>query len=463
MNKQIKLNIIATAVLAAFLTGCGGDAETVINELEPIVTPPADSDHDHDHDHGDGNIIIESMGRLAILSEQSLSLSILDIDDGNVLDSFSVTHSGSRLYSSPGYRYAALSARSEDSVTFVDGGLWREDHVDHLHDYEQSPQMSDFMLTGSRPTHIGSFDGQMTVFYDGDSEAGIPAAVQVLTDTDILQQNSELPTLNYTVNMHGVAKASGDMLITTFRRDDADSASTNFILPDQVAIYHLHDGEYELEQTLEHTCPDLHGAAQNEQYLAFGCGDGVLLTHAHDEEFESSKVANIAALDGIRVGTIYGHKESPLFFGIASSRATGQRVFVSINPESESMEVVDWESEAAPVAYSFNAHGDAFVILDNQGMLTKYELHTHEGEMEFELATSLDISEADLSQMPENHNFTMTFSQSDEHLYVADPIAQHVLRIDVEEMSVEGDMEVDVVPSSLVWLGIAEEEHDHDH
>ena len=68
--------------------------------------------------------------------------------------------------------------------------------------------------------------------------------------------------------------------------------------------------------------------------------------------------------------------------------------------------------------------------------------------------------------MPEGHSFAMAASQKDDHIYVADPIAQHVLRVDIDEMSIEGDMELDVTPSKLIWLGIKEEgedEHDHNH
>lgn len=462
-NKK-PLSLITLAILSALLGGCSGDAETIIIEREPIV----EDDHDDGHDHsgepgGGGDITIESLGRIAVLSSEASALAIMDIDDGAMLDEFSLSDSSAALYASPDNRYAVISMRSMDTTDFVDGGLWREDHTDHLHDYKQAPQMSDFSVNGSRPTHIGTYDGQMTIFYDGDAEAGVPAGVKVLTDENIAAESDTLPTLEFTMNMHGVAKSRGDILVSTVRREDSESTSNTKILPDQVGIYHWHDGEYELEQTLETLCPDLHGAAENEEFVAFGCGDGVLVAHQHDDDFESVKIDNIPEVDGMRVGTIYGHKESELFFGIASSRATGQRVMVSINPESNSMETVDWtpENEASPIAYSFSAEGDAFVILDSQGNISKYEIHVHDGEIEFEFDASMSISNEDISMMPEGHNFSMAMSKNDDHLYVADPIAQHILQIDLAEMSVEGDMELDMTPSRIVWLGIAEE-YDHD-
>ena len=36
-------------------------------------------------------------------------------------------------------------------------------------------------------------------------------------------------------------------------------------------------------------------------------------------------------------------------------------------------------------------------------------------------------------------------------------------QVDIESMSIEGDIEIDFVPKSMVWLGIAEEGEGHDH
>ncbi len=111
----------------------------------------------------------------------------------------------------------------------------------------------------------------------------------MLTDTDISGQTSELPHIDYSINMHGVAEPKGDYLLSTVRRDDAESTSAAKILPDQVGVYHLHDNEYEQEQLLDITCPDLHGAAQNEDYVVFGCSDSILVVHQHDDDYEAEK------------------------------------------------------------------------------------------------------------------------------------------------------------------------------
>jgi len=458
MNKSFQLNFIAASIAALFLSGCG-DAETTIIEKAPIEVPDEDA-HDHD-DHDE--YTIESQGRLAVLSAESNVTTLYDLDDGDLLDSYSLIHDSNVLTASADYRFAVIASRSNDYVGFIDSGLWREDHGEHLHDYKQAPAMSDFELNNSRPTHIIKNDGKMVVFYDGDAESGVSSSVQVLTDIDISEQTSELPHIDYSINMHGVAEPKGDYLLSTVRRDDAESTSAAKVLPDQVGVFHLHDNEYKQEQLLDITCPDLHGAAQNEDYVVFGCSDSILVVHQHDDDYEAEKIANIADLDGLRISTLYGHEESASFIGIASDHSSSNAILFSINPEEGEIEKLEWQPAdgASPVSYAFSHEAENFLILDSAGYLNILSAHNHDGEIHWELEQSLDISEEDVSTMPEGMSFSLTVSQNGDYAYVADPIAKHILQIDLETITIKGDIEISFIPQSLIWLGIAEEEHEH--
>ncbi|MFA3791115.1 5-methyltetrahydrofolate--homocysteine methyltransferase [Aliiglaciecola sp. SL4] len=453
-----KLSFLAASIGALMLTGCG-DAETTILEKESIEV---DDSIEDDHDHSDDQYLIESMGRLAVLTADS-SAAIYDLDDGDELDTFSLTYASSTLTSSADYRYAVIASRSDDYVGFIDSGMWREDHGEHLHDYEQAPAMSDYEITGSLPTHIIKHDGQMAIFFDGDAESNTPASVKVATDTDISGENSDLPTLNYSVNMHGAVEPKGEYLLSTFRRDDAESTSVAKVLPDQVALYHLHDGEYEQELVLDVLCPDLHGSAINESHAVFGCGDGVLTAHEHEGDYEAEKITNIDVLDGLRIGTIYGHEENDTFIGIAAGHNGGESILIKIAPEDSEMEALEWqpESDASPVAYGFSYEGDMFLVLDSQGYLNILSAHDHDGETHWELEQSFDITDEDVANMPEGMSFSMAVAQNGNYVYVSDPIAEHVLQIDLETIEVVSDIELGFAAASISWLGIAEEAHDH--
>ncbi len=142
MKTRLTLSAIASALL---LAGCG-DAETNIVELDPIEVPEDDhDDHDHDDDH-DSDYEIESEGRLVVADASSNTLTVFDLDDDSVLDTFSTTHDGSSVSASADYRFAVINSRANGLTEFLDGGLWREDHVEHLHDYEEAPSLSDFTL-----------------------------------------------------------------------------------------------------------------------------------------------------------------------------------------------------------------------------------------------------------------------------------------------------------------------------
>jgi hypothetical protein len=465
MTKLFKLKLIALAISSTLITACG-DAETNIVEKDPIEVPDDGHDHGDGGDHGD-EYTIDSLGRLAILAGDSNEANFFDLDDNELLDTFTLTNDSNTLSSSPDFRYAVIASRAQDYLGFIDGGLWREDHGAHLHDYEQSPEFSSYELTsGSRPTHLVKHDGKLAVFYDGDAASGTIASVEVLTDNDITSATATLPGISYDINMHGVAEPRGEHLLATIRRDDAQSTSNAKILPDQVGVYHFHDGEYELEQTLELTCPDLHGAAQNHDYVAFGCSDGVLLAHQHDDEYHAEKVINIDAVGDLRIGSIYGHEGSETFIGVASGHGGGPAVIVSINPAKAEMEEFEWQlaDGASAVSYSFSANGEHFLVLDSLGFLNVLEAHTHDDHIHWELAGQVDITQEDVTTMPEGMKFSMTVAQNGQFAYVADPIAQHVVQVHLEDLEIEGELELTFPPAAITWLGIAqEEEHDHVH
>ena len=105
MNNSHKLSLLSMLIGSLFLTGCGG-ADTSIEEKAPIVA-------EEETEEGTSNgFIIESLGRLAVLSADSADTSIFDLDDNDLLDSFALTFDSSTLTASADYRYAVLVNRT---------------------------------------------------------------------------------------------------------------------------------------------------------------------------------------------------------------------------------------------------------------------------------------------------------------------------------------------------------------
>ncbi|MCS7101726.1 MAG: hypothetical protein NZL99_08535, partial [Burkholderiaceae bacterium] len=90
---------------------------------------PQEDDHDHDH----RDVFIDTAGRLALAEFAAATLRILDLDSGTIEASYTMDNPPSAVYASPGGRYAVVVQRTQDRVQFVDGGIWQEDHGDHLH------------------------------------------------------------------------------------------------------------------------------------------------------------------------------------------------------------------------------------------------------------------------------------------------------------------------------------------
>lgn len=450
---QTKLSLAAVLIGASLLSACG-DSTTNIVEKDPIPV-----EDDHDHDHGD----VSAAGRLVISAKDSNLLSVYELSDGSLLDSFAVADIPSALAASPAHRYALAIQRTTDRVEFIDGGLYQEDHVDHLHDYQQDPELVSFVLSNSRPTHITASDSQLAVFFDGDAASSAPAAVAVITDADITTDSNGYPVLNYSVHMHGAAQARGDYLLSTVR--DANSATT---LPDKVAVYEQHGDHYHEELVFDELCPGLHGSAQNEHFISFGCTDGVLLIEQEGTTFTASKLANTADITGtMRIGTLVGDMHAEHFVGFA-----GTSVF-AIHAHDAEMDLIDWQATqgATLTGYGFADKGSKFVLLDSLGYLTILNYlghehgHGHEGtdEAAFEFAAKVQLTTADVGTMPQGSRFELAISASDDKVYVINPIDQTLLTVDTADAEVVATKQLNFMPHKLVWLGIAEPAEAHDH
>ncbi|MBN7820148.1 YncE family protein [Bowmanella yangjiangensis] len=436
MNLQTRLKHLSLFVAAAMLAACG-DATTEIVEKEPVVVPG------DGHDHGD----VSGAGRLLVTSKGSNQVNLYELEDNKLLATLGLTHEPAYLYASPTKRYAMLVERSDDLVEFIDGGIWQEDHGDHLHPYEQAPALVDFTLPGSRPTHVTMGEEQIAVFFDGDGQNGISASVAMFNEAHISADNSDYPVHTFDTHMHGAAQARGENVFATLR--DANTTST---LPDRIARFHAHGDHFHQEQVFDTLCPALHGSAQNHDAVAFACADGVVVISEENAEYSASKILNTEAFsEGMRIGTLRAHLEGEQFFGIA-----GTTVFV-INPDAGEMELLDWQphAEAKLLSLEVSLDGENLIILDSQGYLTLLSAHQHGDDLHWELAHKLDISEADVALMPEGSRFEMTLSN--EYVYIADPIKKHVVIVDRHEGKISGELALGFTPNKLTWLGIVGE------
>ncbi len=431
MNKNIMANF-SFLLAAALLGGCGG-SDTTIVEREPV---PIEDDHDHDHDDE-----VATQGRLLISPKDTANVRVYDINEKKVVYELATSIAPNAIYASPSYRYGFVVQRLADRVDVIDGGEWQEDHGDHMHDYSADPKVMAFHTDDSRPTHFVKTDDQTIIFFDGNAETTTPAKVGVFTEKDVAD-NGVGNWLNHSNNMHGAAQARGDYLLSSLR--DPDQTSAN-----KVAIYHAHSGFYTDEQILTETCPGLHGSAQNESQIAFGCTDGVLVVTQNGSTFTANKIPNPASFTGtMRIGTVLGTHHHEEFVGIASGQ------FFVIDTAGNSVTPINWATAGvtpAPTAvgYGYADDDELFVILDSNGVLTILDSHN------FSVKARVQAISSNVALLPSGSRFELALTPG--HVaYVSDPIANQIKQVNLDEGTITSSLQLDFVPNKFVWLGIAE-------
>lgn len=416
---------LATSVLLAsfaLLAACGGN-----NSEEP-----------HQHTK------VDTAGRLALFDTDASALKIVDLDSDEVLSSMAMSGEPPRLYASPGNRYIVAIQKGGDLVSFIDSGLYTEDHGDHMHDYAETPSMLSLTLNDHKPAHYKGGESHGVVFFDGGDAAS--SKVTVFSD-ETLGSNSIVASLDLENNMHGVAKLIGDQLFVTYR----DSASTGTTLPAAVERYHLDDGRFEFEERYSEACPRLHGAAANAHSLGFGCSDGVLVINLHEAGYPAAKLAYPESLaEGARIGTLLGNHDVEELIGLV-----GDQMFV-IDPESKShiyRELALGEG-VGRLAQGFSTHGEVFYALGDDGGLRLFNPSN-----DWTLQDTVQVMDVP----GEGNTPAVTLSAVQDRLFVLDPGSQAVIEVDTNAGGIVRTIDLGFRASAIVWLGLAGDSHDHAH
>ena len=396
-----------------------------------------DGDSDSSDSHTDTHI--ETEGRLALFDQDANAVKILNLDNQEILATYPLEGSAARLYTSPEGRYAVAIQRDDNLVSFIDSGLYTEDHGDHLHDYAVDPSVLSFTLTGAKPTHYTMGEETSAIFFDGsDAES---SSVVVLTD-EAIGSGQQVASLDLESNMHGVAKLIEDTLYVTYR----DASITDTTLPAHIERYGFDGSQFSFAHRYDETCPRLHGAAYNEETLVFGCSDGVLVVNLADQEAPAKKIDNPDSLiDDGRIGYIVAHHEQQEMVGVA-----GNQIFV-INPEEDSIVEIKLPEDFQGLAYGFNQDGEVFYILGRDGVLRLYDVENVWADISLEVFASLD----DNAISP-----VVALSGAEDALFISEPNSKNIIAVHLEEGEIENRFTIDFTASHITWTGLTA--HDHE-
>lgn len=418
-----RLRSLALLVFTAVLTACGGGG--------------SDSDHEPD--------TIDTAGRLALAEADKPVVTLYDLDGSRAEASFTVANPPSALYASPGGRYAVVMQRTQDTVQFIDGGIWQEDHGDHLHDYKQAPKAMTWALTGPAPTHYDRQAGrQAVIFMDGRASATPPqvASARLITDAGIAAGRTDA-VLDLPAPIHGLAEPVDDMLLAVHREADAGDA-----LPTHLDLYRRNAAGYSFVQRMPTRCDGMHGSFSSGAYTVAGCTDGALIVRS------GASPASSKATAPLRLGTIAGHpKLTGQFIGIGTAGVAPDQTtrFYAIDAAASTateLSLPGWIDGRLRRAHVLDRSGQVFVVLDDQGHLTAVR-RTATG-----WAAAARIERV-IPTMPTAAPYpVMVANGARDEIYLSDPVAQQVIVLDSSTLQVRQRLAVGLKPASMAWLGI---------
>jgi hypothetical protein len=399
--------------------------------------------------HQAGEFDISSPGRLVVTAAEGSELAILNSTDGSLIERFNLDNPASGLYTSPQSRFALVVQRDQNQVQVLDGGLYQEDHGDHLHPYQKDPEMLTQSLNGVRPTHYRENETRSAFFFDGDGENALLSSVIDFDDDEIL--NNTVRSLELTTAMHGVAEPRGEFLLASYRAPDASS-----VLPDQVELFKFNSnsGNYDAVERFEERCPSLHGAFSTEDASVFACSDGVLVIRQNGEQFTAEKIANpIGMAEGVRIGGFSGFADSNVLAGWARG------ALYAVNLDNSSIELIDWTggTEAEYSTARMDDEGEILMVLNKAG-----GLHLLDATDNFKHLIEIKVLNA-LPVVEGHASISIASSKSGEDVYIVDAINNQLVVVNLEHQEIEESISVPFTPKHVTWVGIAGEGHDHAH
>lgn len=437
MNASVQPRPWALALLvSALLAACGGGVDEKKEEAA----------------HGHDAVSIATAGRLAVAELGSKTLRLHDLDGANaaVEASYTLDNEPSAVYASPGGRYALAVQRLQDQVQIVDGGIWQEDHGNHLHDYKQASRALAWKITGPRPTHYDVQAGKQAAFFMDGNAAATPvqnAGVRLFTEASIAA-GALVASTDLAAPIHGLGEPVDDKLLLVSRAADAPDT-----LPTHLNL-HLRNGSgYSFTRQIATRCNGMHGSFSSGAYTVAGCLDGMLLVQ-HTGTTTVDDGRKLAT--PLRVGTIAGHARLPgQFIGIATEGAAPAPVttrFYAVDGERASVgDFVPegWTTGRQRRAHGFDRSGQRFFVLDDQGTLIVSERRNG-------VWAPLARVSAAIPAMPTAAPWPLLVANGAvDELYLSDPVAKQLVVLDSKTGAVKARRALGYVPSTLSWLGIS--------
>ena len=418
----------------------------------------------------------QPLGRLLVADGETGLLQLIELDNGEVIETFMV-EGAARVYTTESGRIAAAIQTGANRVNFIDSGLYLEEHGDHFDKEKGVPSLLPFNLTGElvnsqRPIHFVSHEGRVNIHFDGNFGEGVDSKNVTVREGDLFLSNPDTLILT-SAQQHGAgAPVHGGKTIFSLPDPDREFGS----LPSGFAVV---DEQGNILQTFndkedfQASCLGMHGETIVGEHFIAGCnekredgtGDGGVFVMTHDPVTGLFSAHKIAYPDGLRTSIISSHHAQPFAIGnYGSNPDPGYRALVRIYPASTEIDPSDIQQlPAAYRGFGFEKeHGDKLAVLTVDGLLQVFN------PSDWTLLGSTQVV-ADFSDA-EGLRAALTVGSG--FAYVSDPNAGEILEVDLDTVSVSRTFSVEGQPvnmTALDWvapLGPAparDADHSHEH
>lgn len=329
-------------------------------------------------------------GRLVFADHDKPVLRILDLDSGETTHSFAVPLPNAGLETAADGRHVVVKTGDEaGTIRILDSGLVRESHGDHDDVEKLTPRLLDLVLTGDKPAHVVSEQGQIALFYDGDRpwlRKSDPKVV--LLDLDKLGSKKPKSVVwKSPAPQHGIAIPMGKrrLLVSVpnpaYAKGEDRSASSRpdgFEILDTTGKPESWKPVFTINDTTkaDASCRLFHGHAALEETHVFGCaegpGGGVLVLRRDGRNFAAHK---LTYPDGRRTSAIKGGNGRHLVgnYGLTSPYDALLRIDPAAASLSES-DVLKVPGDQGVCQFEVSSNGKRLANLTADGKLRVYEI-----------------------------------------------------------------------------------------
>ncbi|WP_298717892.1 hypothetical protein [uncultured Chitinophaga sp.] len=339
---------------------------------------------------------------------------------------FNVKAAQPSLYATSTGQFAAIISRAANTVEFFNTGI--EKHGGHLHVHEAG--MSPVTFSEAGPTHFYAHAGLNAIFNDGTG------TLSLFKDGDLEEGPGTI--LPVAQPHHGAMVIFDDHTIAVTQKDGSVSGT----LPEKVKIIDR------FGKTLHETkiaTKGIHGDAGNGKLAAFGSPDGVLIVSQNGEQ---SLVPYPSSFGDAWLGTIYGHKALPHFFG-----STSLGLF-KIDPASKQITEV-LKNNNNIHQYLLDGEGKHFYVLLTDGTLKVFNAATGQQTKEAKIAPAIPDG-ATAAQKP-------YFAVSRRALYITDQAAGAIRSLSLPDLQQTAAITVGGKPFKVLVTGDQEGLEAYEH